>query len=70
MNALLLLLQVATTGAPVTLGDISGSYCLETGYCRPQNDTYPAPAPGVLFLATGLVGFGLVRLRGSRNGRC
>lgn len=66
MNALLLLLQVAASGAPTSLGDVSGSYCLETGICRPQNDGYPAPAPGVLFLATGLVGFGLVRLRGSR----
>lgn len=65
--ALILAFQIAAS-APVTggvssLGDIDGSYCLETGYCRAPAPAYQAPPPGVLFLAIGLVTLGVVRLR-------
>ena len=64
MLALILVLQsvVPAPGAAASLGDVSGSYCLETGYCRLPDDGYRTPPAGALFLATGLVGFGVVTL--------
>lgn len=64
MLALLVALQSAipAPGAAASLGDVGGTYCLETGYCRAPADGYRTPPAGALFLATGLVGFGVVTL--------
>ena len=62
MLALLLAIQTAAPGGAASLGDVGGTYCLETGYCRAPDDLYRAPPAGVLFLATGLVGVGVVTL--------
>jgi hypothetical protein len=62
MLAILLALQTAAPGGAASLGDVGGTYCLETGYCRAPDDRYRTPPAGVLFLATGLVGFGVVTL--------
>ena len=60
MTSLALALLLAAQG-PAVLDDTSGSYCLATGFCRSQPDA--GPASGVLFLAVGLVGVGVVGLR-------
>jgi hypothetical protein len=62
-------IAVPVGGAAASLGDLDGSYCLETGYCRaPEAATAMPPHSGVMFLAVGIVAFGvgrLVRLRRS-----
>jgi hypothetical protein len=69
MLAFLLALQAAVpaSGAAASLGDVGGTYCLETGYCRAPEDGYRTPPAGMLFLATGLVGFGVVTLSRRRR---
>lgn len=63
--ALLLLLSSPSSATPapgvIALDDPSASYCLATGFCRRPGE--PGPAPGVLFLAVGLVSVGLAGLR-------
>jgi len=57
--SLLLATQVAVPGAPRGINDIGQrSYCLETGTCPPPDDGFPRPAPGLMFLAVGLVALG------------
>jgi hypothetical protein len=70
MLALLLALQAAlpAPGAAASLGDAGGTWCLETGYCRSPDDGYRTPPAGALFLATGLVGFGVVTLARRNRG--
>lgn len=50
--------------APIILDDPGSSVCLATGFCRQQ--PAPGPAPGVLFVAVGMVavGIGGFRVRG------
>ena len=51
------------------LGDLDGNYCLETGYCRaPHAATAVPPHSGVMFLAVGIVAFGVGRLVRLRRG--
>lgn len=64
--ALLLLLAVQSPAAPApsavtALDDPSASYCLATGFCRGTGER--GPAPGMLFLAVGLVSVGVAGLR-------
>ena len=47
--------------SPVLLDDPGSSVCLATGFCRQQPD--PGPAPGVLFVAVGMVAAGVTGLR-------
>ena len=47
--------------APVLLDDPGSSVCLATGFCRQQ--PAPGPAPGVLFVAVGMVAAGVAGLR-------
>ena len=61
--SLLLLLALQAAAPAASLGDLDGSYCLETGYCRAPNDGYAKPPAGLLFLATGVVAVGVVQLR-------
>lgn len=56
--ALSLLLAAQT---PILLDDPGSSVCLATGFCRQQ--PAPGPAPGVLFVAVGMVAFGIGGLR-------
>ena len=49
--------------APVILDDPGSSVCLATGFCRQQ--PVPGPAPGVLFVAVGLVALGVGGFRAS-----
>ena len=56
--ALTLLLAVQS---PVLLDDPGSSVCLATGFCRQQ--PAPGPAPGVLFVAVGMVAAGVAGLR-------
>jgi hypothetical protein len=59
-----LLLLLALQAAPAaSLGDLEGSYCLQTGYCRAPEDGYRKPPAGLLFLATGVVAVGLAGFR-------
>ena len=52
-----------------SLGDLDGNYCLETGYCRaPDAATAIPPHSGVMFLAIGIVAFGVGRLVRLRRG--
>jgi MYXO-CTERM domain-containing protein len=45
----------------IALDDPSAGYCLATGFCRATGER--GPAPGILFLAVGLVSVGVVGLR-------
>jgi len=55
--------------AATTLGALDGNYCLETGYCRaPDAATTMPPHSGVMFLAIGIVAFGVGRLARLRRG--
>jgi hypothetical protein len=45
------------------------SYCLETGTCPPADDGFARPAPGLMFLAVGMVGLGIAIWRVDRAGR-
>ena len=67
---LTLLLQTSPPATPPTqrgdLDDLDTSWCLETGNCRPQSSGFDRPAPGILFLALGLVGLGLALRRADR----
>lgn len=56
--ALSLLLAAQT---PILLDDPGSSVCLATGFCR--QEPAPGPAPGVLFVAVGMVAFGVGGLR-------
>jgi hypothetical protein len=47
--------------AVIALDDPSAGYCLATGFCRATGER--GPAPGILFLAVGLVSVGVVGLR-------
>jgi hypothetical protein len=66
--AALLLMAAPLAQAPSAAGplaiidDSTSSYCLATGFCRRPADAR-GPAPGVLFVATGLVGIGVAGLR-------
>lgn len=66
--ALLLILSGQSPAAPapavIALDDPSAGYCLATGFCRQTGE--PGPAPGVLFLAVGLVSVGVAGLRRGR----
>lgn len=48
------------------LDDLDSSYCLETGSCRPPSAGFDRPAPGILFVAIGCIGFGIVLWRSDR----
>ena len=69
----LLLILLALQGTPVNpvggLSDVDNSYCLETGACRAPSTGFDRPAPGILFMALGLVGLGVVLWRADRLGR-
>ena len=69
----LLLLLLALQGTPVApvggLKDVDNSYCLETGACRAPSTGFDRPAPGILFMAAGLVGLGVMLWRADRLGR-
>ncbi len=60
--AALLLAVAAPPPASLQLDDSESAYCLATGFCRRPAQA-DRPAPGVLFVATGLVGAGLAGLR-------
>jgi len=62
--ALSLLLAAQT---PVVIDDAGSSVCLATGFCRQQPAS--GPAPGVLFVAVGMVAFGIGGLRSRRTSR-
>jgi hypothetical protein len=47
--------------SPVLLDDPGSSVCLATGFCRQQPE--PGPAPGVLFVAVGMVAVGFTGFR-------
>ena len=55
--------------SPVLLDDPGSSVCLATGFCRQQPE--PGPAPGVLFVALGMVAIGVTgfRVRGKEPPR-
>lgn len=60
-------LQAVVPGAPRGVNDIGQrSYCLETGTCPPPDNGFPRPAPGLMFVAVGLVGLGLAIWRADR----
>jgi hypothetical protein len=62
-------ITVPVGGAASSLGDLDGNYCLETGYCRaPDAATALPPHSGVMFLAVGIVAFGVSRLVRLRRG--
>lgn len=52
---------VPTPPAATALDDPGASYCLATGFCRGTGER--GPAPGMLFLAVGLVSVGVAGLR-------
>jgi hypothetical protein len=60
MITLALTLLLATQ-SPVLLDDPGSSVCLATGFCRQQPE--PGPAPGVLFVAVGMVAVGVTGFR-------
>ena len=63
MSLPLVFLALLQAAPAASLGDLDGNYCLETGYCRAPEDGYAKPPAGALFLATGIVAFGVVQLR-------
>ena len=60
----------AQAGARRSVDDIGPrSWCLETGTCPPADDGFARPAPGLMFLAVGMVGLGIAIWRVDRAGR-
>ncbi len=60
--ALLALAALPAQSPTMLLDDSASSYCLATGFCRRPVGA-DGPAPGVLFIATGLVAVGVAGLR-------
>jgi hypothetical protein len=62
------MLQTVVPGAPRSVDEIGPrSWCLETGTCPPPDDGFSRPAPGLMFLAVGMVGLGVAIWRADRR---
>jgi hypothetical protein len=65
---LAVMLQAVVPGAPRDPNDIGvQSWCLETGTCPPPDDGFSRPAPGLMFLAVGMIGLGVAIWRADRR---
>lgn len=65
---LAVMLQSVVPGAPRDANDIGlQSWCLETGTCPPADTGFSRPAPGLMFLAVGMIGLGVAIWRADRR---